>query len=257
MGSNDVISFDRAFVRRFWLHVDKLSSDTGCWLWTGQCTDAGYGFCFDGVRTALSHRIAWRIANPMKVLGDAVVRHTCDNPPCVNPAHLETGTIRSNNYDTTARDRGSALATRSAVPDEQDLAERAERAKLNTMIAEELPEPLLETRQGKAARERAFRDRDALVVVLSKVWPSHLMRPPTMNMSFAPNYQWIVCIHSPVGHLGWRICDTAMPQYGHLQAEFDIHETQPLTQEKYDRLAAMPRLWEPEPVAKPQKKGRK
>lgn len=34
-----------------------------------------------------------------------VVRHKCDNPPCINPDHLETGSIQSNVDDREARKR--------------------------------------------------------------------------------------------------------------------------------------------------------
>ena len=34
-----------------------------------------------------------------------VVRHRCDNPPCVNPAHLAIGTQADNVADAISRDR--------------------------------------------------------------------------------------------------------------------------------------------------------
>lgn len=34
-----------------------------------------------------------------------VVRHKCDNPKCINPDHLERGTVADNNYDKLVRGR--------------------------------------------------------------------------------------------------------------------------------------------------------
>ena len=36
-----------------------------------------------------------------------VVRHTCDNPRCVNPEHLIPGTIADNNHDRAERGRNA------------------------------------------------------------------------------------------------------------------------------------------------------
>lgn len=249
MGIHDAETFDRAFRRRFWAHVDKTTSDTGCWLWMGARIKAsGYGYCFDGNHTTLVHRIAWRIANPLKTLGDAVICHTCDNPPCVNPAHLKTGTPRLNNYDATVKGRQTRFPTLSPVSDDEAIADRDALVAVNAIITEEMPEPLMETHQGKAARERAFRERDSMINALSKVWPAHLVRPLAVDPSFGPDYQWSVCIHTPVGMLAWRICDTTLPTYGHLEAQRgELHtDGGHVFKEKYERLSRLPRLWEPE-----------
>jgi len=34
-----------------------------------------------------------------------LTRHTCDNPPCINPSHLITGTDKDNSDDKIARGR--------------------------------------------------------------------------------------------------------------------------------------------------------
>lgn len=65
--------------------------------------DAGYGnFSLNG-RQMTAHRAAYTMYNG-PVEADQVVRHTCDNPPCVNPAHLLVGTQKDNVND--ARERG-------------------------------------------------------------------------------------------------------------------------------------------------------
>jgi hypothetical protein len=85
------------------------------------------------------------------------------------------------------------------------------------------------------------------------------MRTLGQDMSFSPDYQWIVCIHSPAGMLAWRIGDTSLPTYAHLEAKRgDVHgDGGQVFKERYDRLAAMPRLWEPTPAPKKAKKPRK
>lgn len=70
----------------------------------------GYGYVYvghgrEGQRRVGAHRVAWEKANGRTLLPGEVVRHSCDNPPCVNPAHLLIGTIGDNNRDMAARGR--------------------------------------------------------------------------------------------------------------------------------------------------------
>jgi hypothetical protein len=44
--------------------------------------------------------LAWGPVPPGKI-----VRHTCDNPPCVNPLHLMNGTSADNSRDMVLRGR--------------------------------------------------------------------------------------------------------------------------------------------------------
>lgn len=53
----------------------------------------------------LAHRIAFERAWSIKLKPGQVVRHTCDNPGCVNPLHLQLGTPGDNNRDTSVRGR--------------------------------------------------------------------------------------------------------------------------------------------------------
>ena len=106
---------------RFLKHVDK-NGENGCWLWTAS-TQMGYGiFGVDG-SSKLTHRIAyelWKEAIP----DGLCIRHKCDIPACVNPAHLEVGTHQDNMDDMTRAGRqargekhGNAKLTKEQVFD--------------------------------------------------------------------------------------------------------------------------------------------
>lgn len=76
----------------------------GCWEWNGLRDKDGYGRLIHLGKRALAHRLAYETWNGLIEQG-LLVRHRCDNPPCINPAHLITGTPKQNTDDATARDR--------------------------------------------------------------------------------------------------------------------------------------------------------
>lgn len=95
-------------VARFWSKV-AVGHPTHCWPWKGGSGEAGYGrFRVDGA-LVLAHRLAYEIFHgPLPETPDyhgAVVRHSCDNPPCCNPHHLLVGSQRDNVGDMQARGR--------------------------------------------------------------------------------------------------------------------------------------------------------
>jgi hypothetical protein len=75
---------------------------SGCWQWQLSCTGDGYPQAkFKGVKAA-GHRISYAaFCGPV----DGLVRHTCDNPLCVNPDHLLLGSAADNSADMRARRR--------------------------------------------------------------------------------------------------------------------------------------------------------
>lgn len=95
---------------RFWSKVDR-SGD--CWMWTASRNASGYGR-FGGSNSGgsyLAHRMCWELHNG-PIPDGLCVLHRCDNPACVNPAHLWLGTRDDNNKDKTAKGRNvSPLGT--------------------------------------------------------------------------------------------------------------------------------------------------
>ena len=76
--------------------------DSGCWEWQGHRDRQGYGRVGRDHKNLAAHRYAYS-----QVHGEptGVVRHSCDNPPCVNPDHLLDGTQADNIADRQARGR--------------------------------------------------------------------------------------------------------------------------------------------------------
>ena len=79
--------------------------------WEPEIARLPKGYCKIGVGGqyggwALAHRIAWEAYNA-EPLGDRIVIHTCDNPRCINPNHLEAGTQYDNMQDCASKGRVS------------------------------------------------------------------------------------------------------------------------------------------------------
>lgn len=96
---------DPKVLARFWAKVDKSAGTEGCWLWTGTKLKTGYGmFTVRRFVNASAHRFSYLVAHK-RINSKLIIRHRCDNPRCVNPAHLEQGTHEDNARDMVERGR--------------------------------------------------------------------------------------------------------------------------------------------------------
>lgn len=92
---------------RLWPRVDKSAGDAGCWPWTGSRLGNGYGQISKGQRRCTTtSRAAYELTYGPIPEG-MYVCHTCDNPPCCNPAHLWLGTARANAHDMVDKGRST------------------------------------------------------------------------------------------------------------------------------------------------------
>lgn len=94
--------------QRFWLKVDKRGPDE-CWEWKELLSIGGYGrFYFkkdDGKLIQIyAHRLSYELSTG-DILKEKKCCHRCDNPKCVNPSHLFSGTQLDNIRDALKKGR--------------------------------------------------------------------------------------------------------------------------------------------------------
>ena len=98
--------------QRFWAKVARAASEQ-CWEWTAGKNKQRYGIFVVRPRLAMTApRFSLELATGQTGVG-LYACHRCDNPGCVNPAHLFWGTQADNMLDarTKGRTRGAPKLT--------------------------------------------------------------------------------------------------------------------------------------------------
>lgn len=153
----------------------KRGAANECWPWLGGKDDEGYGIVslvINGKeRHVRAHRIAYYLHNG-KDPSDQIVCHSCDNPPCSNPAHLFTGTHGDNARDRTNKRRGSIGVNHyfHLRPDEVPKGEKHGMAKLTEADVLEIRRLADSHSHGELGKQYGVHRSLIRLIVLRKNW---------------------------------------------------------------------------------------
>ena len=104
--------------KRFWTRV-SAGKPSECWAWLGGRDSDGRGRIWHEGRNIPAPRVAL-ILSGTPVPHGAFACHHCDNPNCVNPAHVYVGSALSNVADMDARGRRGSSVRRPRARGERN-----------------------------------------------------------------------------------------------------------------------------------------
>lgn len=147
----------------FWSKVDQTGGPDACWEWTAGRHGDGYGLISYEGRTQGAHRVAVLLSGEI-IPPRMLVMHSCDNPPCCNPAHLRVGTYSDNEQDKVRKGRGRYNARRGAE----------NRGGIRRLTPEQVREIKLASRDGATradlARQYGVHEATIYLIATGKTW---------------------------------------------------------------------------------------
>lgn len=78
---------NRATRKQPYYQIEDLGFDTPCWVWRSTRNSQGYGVVRRGGKNHLAHRFVYQRSKG-RIEANVALHHLCENPSCVNPAHL-------------------------------------------------------------------------------------------------------------------------------------------------------------------------
>lgn len=112
---------DEEYLRKV---LNRCNCVDGCLICPGALATDGYPVCYRNGNSNLKiHRFVWSVFNRTFIEKGLVIRHNCDNILCINPSHLQIGTVKDNNDDIRKRGRKFKLLSPEQVRDTKFLLE--------------------------------------------------------------------------------------------------------------------------------------
>lgn len=118
--------------------LKHTQSSGDCLIWIRCFNTDGYPRAsWKGNSNGKVHRIVYSLVHPLEDITGKVIRHTCDNPKCINPDHLLSGTNADNMKDRDSRFRhGAAKITPAQVLEIRDMFKQNPKLKSPVVAAQ-------------------------------------------------------------------------------------------------------------------------
>lgn len=82
---------------------ESITIDGVCVLWPGAKDKDGYGVVKINGKQFRAHRVALAKKLGRELVSGECALHSCDNPSCVNPQHLDVGDVAEKNRQARAK----------------------------------------------------------------------------------------------------------------------------------------------------------